>query len=51
MFHLIVEVKFPMGKAHVTDMTVTTKTSSGVLLHDTKRTQNNLQEKEYTMYL
>jgi hypothetical protein len=37
MFHLTVEVKFPMDKAHVTDMTATTETCSRALTHPTLR--------------
>jgi hypothetical protein len=31
MFHLMAEVNFPMGKAHVTDLIVTTNTGCRVL--------------------
>jgi hypothetical protein len=37
MFHLIVEVKFSIDKAHVTDMYATTKTGCRVRSHLTRR--------------
>jgi hypothetical protein len=48
MFHLTVAVKFSIDRAHVTDISATTKTGRRVLSHLTRRkkTQNNPQEKE-----
>ena len=36
-FHLIVAIKFPIDKAHVTDIFATTKAGSRVLSHLTRR--------------
>jgi hypothetical protein len=48
MFHLTAEVKFPMGKEHVTDMTATTKAGSRVLSHSTRRELKGPYKKKNT---